>query len=69
MDSKSSPTHSLHIVEEKSAVDPVEDLHNAPADTTGTEERWLMRKIDWRLLSWFIFLYLLSFLDRTSIGK
>ncbi|KAJ7917519.1 major facilitator superfamily domain-containing protein, partial [Mycena leptocephala] len=69
MDSKSSPTHSLHIVTEKSAVDPVEDLHNPTAETTGIEERRLMRKIDWRLLSWFIFLYLLSFLDRTSIGN
>lgn len=42
------------------------DVH---ADVSGVDEAKLIRKIDWRLLPWLSFLYLLSFLDRTSIGN
>ncbi|KAJ7879930.1 MFS general substrate transporter [Mycena olivaceomarginata] len=66
MDSKNWPTH---IVEEKASVDPAEDLFNPTVDTSGIDERRLMRRIDLRLLSTFILLYVLSFLDRSSIGK
>ena len=32
-------------------------------------ERRLLRKLDWRLIPWLSLLYLMSFLDRTSIGN
>jgi hypothetical protein len=42
---------------------------NADVDTSVVDERKLLRKIDITLIPWLSFLYLLSFLDRTSIGK
>ncbi|EEB89733.1 hypothetical protein MPER_12137, partial [Moniliophthora perniciosa FA553] len=44
-------------------------LYNAHVDVSGVDERKLMRKIDFALIPWLSFLYLLSFLDRTSIGN
>lgn len=44
-------------------------IYNAHVDVSGIDEAKLVRKIDWRLLPWLSFLYLLSFLDRTSIGN
>ena len=44
-------------------------IFNPDVDTSGVDERKLMRKIDMALIPWLSFLYLLSFLDRTSIGK
>jgi len=44
-------------------------LYNADVDISGVDEKKLMRKIDIALIPWLSFLYLLSFLDRTSIGK
>ncbi|KAK7056439.1 hypothetical protein VNI00_002994 [Paramarasmius palmivorus] len=44
-------------------------LYNAHIDTSGIDERKLLRKIDLALIPWLSFLYLLSFLDRTSIGN
>jgi hypothetical protein len=44
-------------------------LFNPDVDTSGVDERKLMRKIDFALIPWLSLLYLLSFLDRTSIGK
>ena len=44
-------------------------LYNAHIDVSGIDERKLMRKIDLRLIPWLSLLYLLSFLDRTSIGN
>ena len=69
MDTKTSPTGSVHIVEEKGSVELAPRLYNADVDTSGVDERKLMRKIDMRLIPWLSLLYLLSFLDRTSIGK
>ncbi|KAJ7504259.1 MFS general substrate transporter [Mycena galericulata] len=69
MDSKESPAHSVHVVEEKSSVEPHHSLYNPGIDTSGIDERQLMRKVDVRLVPWFSLLYLLSFLDRTSIGN
>ncbi|KAK0214782.1 MFS general substrate transporter [Armillaria fumosa] len=45
------------------------DLYNGHVDISGVDERKLLRKIDIALVPWLSFLYLLSFLDRTSIGK
>ncbi|KAF9650536.1 MFS general substrate transporter [Thelephora ganbajun] len=44
-------------------------VYNAHVDVSGIDEAKLIQKIDWRLLPWLSFLYLLSFLDRTSIGN
>jgi len=44
-------------------------IFNANIDTSGVDERKLIRKIDMALIPWLSFLYLLSFLDRTSIGN
>jgi hypothetical protein len=44
-------------------------VYNAYVDESGIDEAKLVRKMDWRLLPWLSFLYLLSFLDRTSIGN
>lgn len=44
-------------------------LYNAEVDTSGIDDKKLLRKIDWYLIPWLSLLYLLSFLDRTSIGK
>ena len=41
----------------------------AGLDVSQVDERKLMRKIDLRLVPWLWLLYLLSFLDRTSIGN
>ncbi|KAF8809511.1 MFS general substrate transporter [Phlegmacium glaucopus] len=44
-------------------------VFNADVDTSGVDERKLLRKIDLALIPWLSLLYLLSFLDRTSIGN
>ncbi|KAL1747872.1 major facilitator superfamily domain-containing protein [Schizophyllum fasciatum] len=41
----------------------------ADIDTSGVDEKKLLRKIDLQLIPWLSLLYLLSFLDRTSIGN
>ena len=38
-------------------------------DVSQVDERMLLWKIDLRLIPWLSLLYLLSFLDRTSIGN
>jgi len=45
------------------------ETFNPGVDISGLDERKLMRKVDLALIPWLSFLYLLSFLDRTSIGK
>ncbi|KAJ4474998.1 MFS general substrate transporter [Lentinula aciculospora] len=44
-------------------------LYNEHVDISGVDERKLLRKIDIALIPWLSLLYLLSFLDRTSIGN
>ncbi|KAF9785564.1 MFS general substrate transporter [Thelephora terrestris] len=44
-------------------------VYNEHIDVSAVDEAKLVRKIDWRLLPWLSLLYLLSFLDRTSIGN
>lgn len=70
----SSPSPSIS---EKDDVVHVEDgkaaaeggLYNPHIDVSGIDERALMRKVDMRTIPWLSFLYLLCFLDRTSIGN
>ena len=45
------------------------EMYNAHVDVSGVDEKKLIRKLDWYLVPWLSFLYLLSFLDRTSIGN
>ncbi|KAF5373271.1 hypothetical protein D9615_007392 [Tricholomella constricta] len=76
---KESPTSSERrpskdiIKEEMGSIDLNEvqqvPLYNAHVDISGVDERKLLRKIDFALIPWLSFLYLLSFLDRTSIGN
>ncbi|SJL04084.1 related to MFS transporter [Armillaria ostoyae] len=44
-------------------------LYNAHIDVSGVDERKLLRKLDIALVPWLSFLYLLSFLDRSSIAN
>ena len=48
---------------------PRETVFNPGVDVSGVDERKLMRKVDSRTIPWLAFLYLLAFLDRTSIGN
>ena len=71
---KMSPTgSSTHISDEKYHVEADEKLkvptYQADVDTGEIDEKKLIRKLDWALIPWLSFLYLLSFLDRTSIGN
>ncbi|KAH9832608.1 MFS general substrate transporter [Rhodofomes roseus] len=44
-------------------------LYNPHIDVSGVDEKALLRKMDWQLVPWLSFLFLLSFLDRTSVGN
>ena len=44
-------------------------VYNTDVDTSAVDEKKLLWKMDLALIPWLSFLYLLSFLDRTSIGK
>lgn len=44
-------------------------VHRPEIDTSGVDERKLMRKIDWHVVPWLGVLYLLNFLDRGNIGN
>ena len=61
-----------HVVihEETVTVLPDSDEKNSNNSTTSKlDKKKLMRKIDWAIIPWVSILYLLSFLDRTSIGN
>ena len=61
------------IVEVERDVDEVQqsemEVYNPHIDVSCVNEKKLQRKIDWQLIPWLSFLFLLSFLDRTSIGN
>jgi len=63
--SASDPEASIETDEKQ----PKIAIYNPDIDTSGVDEQKLVRKIDLALIPWLSFLYLLSFLDRTSIGK
>lgn len=62
---KPRPTH---IESSTNAATQVPTYH-AEVDVSSIDEKKLLRKIDMRLIPWLSLLYLLSFLDRTSIGN
>lgn len=45
------------------------DLYRPEVDTSAVDPRKLKRKIDFQLLPWLSLLYLMSFLDKGSIGN
>ncbi|CUA74713.1 putative transporter C1002,16c [Schizosaccharomyces pombe 972h-] [Rhizoctonia solani] len=57
-----------HINSSPNLVTQVPTYH-VHVDTSGIDEKRLMRKIDMRLIPWLSLLHLLSFLDRASIGN
>ena len=65
----SRDTGNREVLSEDSGEKGVTVLYNSHVDVSGVDEAKLVRKIDWRLIPWLSFLYLLSFLDRTSIGN
>lgn len=69
---------SLSSAEKASKADHIEasagqvqdpNVYRPDIDTSSVDEKKLIRKLDWALVPWLSFLYLLSFLDRTSIGN
>jgi hypothetical protein len=74
-DTKGSPVPSTQDLSDKEKLSHTEDvklrvpLYNEHIDVSGVDERKLIRKLDLALIPWLSFLYLLSFLDRTSIGN
>ncbi|KAF8967756.1 MFS general substrate transporter [Flammula alnicola] len=68
---KRTPSPTATDPEASSAVDEKlkTEIYNAEVDTSGVDEKKLVRKMDLALIPWLSFLYLLSFLDRTSIGN
>ncbi|KAF8639035.1 hypothetical protein AX17_001759 [Amanita inopinata Kibby_2008] len=76
MDESSKSRAASDRLSDKEASIQIEDaqltkaqLFNPHIDVSGVDERKLLRKIDFALVPWLSFLYLLSFLDRTSIGN
>ncbi|KAF8916076.1 MFS general substrate transporter [Mucidula mucida] len=72
---KTSPdsTSSREMADEKAtgSIQVIENskVYNADVDVSSVDEQKLLRKIDIALIPWLSLLYLLSFLDRTSIGN
>jgi hypothetical protein len=64
-DSSPDKEDYLHTEDEKFHT----HLYNEHIDVSGVDERKLVRKLDMALIPWLSLLYLLSFLDRTSIGN
>ncbi|KAH7917775.1 MFS general substrate transporter [Leucogyrophana mollusca] len=62
---------SSHSKVEDASVNPGKDdnLYRPGVDTTGVDERKLIRRIDIRVVPWLGLLYLLNFLDRGAIGN
>ncbi|CAE6423264.1 unnamed protein product [Rhizoctonia solani] len=62
---KSQPSHIESSTDSPAHV----PTYHANIDTSRIDEKKLLRKVDMRLIPWLSLLYLLSFLDRTSIGN
>ena len=69
MEKRTPSPDGSEIVATSTKADGNLKIFNPDVDTSGVDERKLIRKIDMALIPWLSFLYLLSFLDRTSIGK
>ncbi|THH08867.1 hypothetical protein EW145_g2423 [Phellinidium pouzarii] len=60
-------SNKVHIVVDEAVVHVLHE--NESCEIVEIDERRLMRRIDLALLPWLSFLYLLSYLDRASIGN
>lgn len=67
--SLSEKEHLSHIEDGTTQTSPSKSVYNPDVDVSHVDERKLMRKVDARTIPWLSFLYLLAFLDRTSIGN
>ncbi len=72
----STPTRIAHVSQSSLPMESGDkeiafekDSVNAELEVSKIDERKLVRKIDLHLIPWLSLLYLLSFLDRTSIGN
>lgn len=59
--------HSRSSSRENSTVDST--VYSQDVDVSDIDEKRLMRKVDLHVVPWLSFLYLLSFLDRGTIGN
>ena len=66
---KASEKKKDEFIEEVRAVEVLEDHISLGEGTSNVNEKRLLRKIDCIILPWLVFLYVLSFLDRASIGN
>jgi hypothetical protein len=46
-----------------------EEVYRPDVDTSGIDEKKLIRKVDWHVIPWLALLYLLNSLDRGNIGN
>ncbi|KAK4454515.1 major facilitator superfamily domain-containing protein [Podospora aff. communis PSN243] len=64
---QSSDAHRSHD-EGGLGLSPHPDAHLTAAEKAEVDRK-LLKKLDWKLMPWLCFLYLLAFLDRTNIGN
>ena len=69
MSTESASQKDIKDPESAVVYDTPTDIYCPDVDTSGIDERRLMRKIDWHVVPWLAVLYLLNFLDRGSIGN
>lgn len=64
-------SQSVKTVSEKADGSPVIEVqtYRPEVDTSGIDEKKLLRRIDWHVVPWLAVLYLLNFLDRGNIGN
>ena len=70
MSIETKTTDSSSVKKEKYDVEELSaGLASPQDDLANIDEKKLVRKIDFVLIPWLSFLYLVAFLDRTSIGN
>ena len=61
--------HSSEESAKTASIMAPDGVYRPDIDTSGVDERKLMRKVDLHVIPWLTVLYLFSFLDRGSIGN
>ncbi|KAH9947914.1 MFS general substrate transporter [Amylocystis lapponica] len=69
MSSESVSHKEVNLRDVEVSLVPQDDLYRPEVDTSGIDERRLLRRIDWHVVPWLAVLYLLNFLDRGNIGN
>lgn len=69
--SATGSTTPTSVEKERTVVTEAKDISSSANDDVpvAIDEKKLLRKIDWVLIPWLSFLYLVAFLDRSSIGN